>query len=402
MEVYLFDLLPYDRHFDAFKAGRFMPYPLSGSHFEPEVGARSYEQHLAVWEEMDRLGYDGVGLNEHHTTPHGLMNSPNVMAAAAAQRTKRLKFFILGNLLPLHNPLRIAEELAMVDLMSRGRVMAGFARGVPREYKVYDVPMSESRARFDEALEVILKAWTQDVFSHQGRYWSYKDVAIWPRPYQEPHPPIWIPFTGSRETIERAAAGDFGATIHQAHRGVTEDMLAHFARSLAQHGHRLRSEKLCVFLDAWVADDAAQAMEQYAPYFLYFNQVLWHHGSSAPGQQANPAASGYIGSSSHDYLRPENRPHVGLDREKIRQTSRADVEAMVKEGELAFGSAKEVTERLIEKAEEVGADKLLLNMNLGALPHELHLAQVRRFAREVLPMLQAHRVTRVPAAEAYA
>lgn len=290
----------------------------------------------------------------------------------------------------------------MADLLSRGRVLSGFARGAPREYGVYGVPMSESRARFDEALEVILKAWTQDVFSHQGRYWSYKDVAIWPRPYQEPHPPIWIPFTGSRETIERAAAGDFGATIHQAHRGVTEDMLAHFARSLAQHGHRLRSEKLCVFLDAWVADDAAQAMEQYAPYFLYFNQVLWHHGSSAPGQQANPAASGYIGSSSHDYLRPENRPHVGLDREKIRQTSRADVEAKVKEGELAFGSAKEVTERLIEKAEEVGADKLLLNMNLGALPHELHLAQVRRFAREVLPMLQAHRVTRVPAAEAYA
>ena len=130
-----------------------MPFPLPGRISIREIAARSYEQHLAVWEEMDRLGYDGVGLNEHHTTPHGLMNSPNMMAAAGAQRTKKLKFFILGNLLPLHNPLRIAEELAMADCISRGRIMAGFARGVPREYKVYDVPMAESRARFDEALD---------------------------------------------------------------------------------------------------------------------------------------------------------------------------------------------------------------------------------------------------------
>ena len=165
MKIYLFDLLAYDRHFDEFKESRFMPYPMPGHHFDPAIAARTYEQHLTVWEEMDRLGYDGVGLNEHHTTPHGLMNSPNMMAAVAAQRTKRLKFFILGNLLPLHNPLRIAEELSMADCLSGGRIMAGFARGVPREYRVYDVPMAESRARFDEALEVILKAWTEDTFS---------------------------------------------------------------------------------------------------------------------------------------------------------------------------------------------------------------------------------------------
>jgi alkanesulfonate monooxygenase SsuD/methylene tetrahydromethanopterin reductase-like flavin-dependent oxidoreductase (luciferase family) len=402
MKVYLFDLLAYDRHFEEFKAERFMPYPLPGSHFTPEIAARSYEQHLAVWEEMDRLGYDGVGLNEHHTTPHGLMNSPNLMAAAAAQRTKRLKFFILGNLLPLHNPLRIAEELAMVDLLSRGRIMAGFARGVPREYKVYDVPMRESRARFDEALDVILKAWTQDVFSHQGQFWSYKDIAIWPRPYQQPHPPVWIAFTGSRETIERAAAGNFGAAIHHTNRGVIDDMIAYFAQCLAHHGRRIRPEQLCILADAWVADDAAQAVEEYAPYFLYFNQVLWHHGSSSPGQSANPAASGYVAASSHDYIRPENRPYAALDREKIRQTNRADVEAMVRSGDLAFGSPKEVADRLIATAEHAGADALLLNLNLGALPHEQHLAQVRRFGREVLPRLQAHRVTRVPAAAAYA
>jgi len=402
MDVFLFDLLPYDRHFDEFKAERFMPYPLPGSHCEPEIAARTYEQHLAVWEEMDRLGFDGVGLNEHHTTPHGLMNSPNLMAAAAAQRTERLKFFILGNLLPLHNPLRIAEELAMVDLMSRGRLLSGFARGVPREYKVYDVPMAKSRARFDEALDVILKAWTQDVFSHEGEFWSYKNIAIWPRPYQQPHPPIWIPFTGSRETIERAAAGNFGAVVPPGHRGVTEDIVGYFAKSLARHGHRLRPDQLCLFADAYVAESAARALDEYAPYYLYFNQVLWHHGSSAPGQSANPAASGYIAQTSYDYVRPENRPHVELNREKIRQTNRSDVEARVRNGDLAFGSPKEVADRLIAQAEHMGANKLLLMVNLGAVPHAMHLEQVRRFARDVLPRLKAHTVKRVPAAEALA
>src|SRR2546423_2600509 len=99
-----------------------MPFPLPGSYFEAETAARSYEQHLQCWEEMDRLGFDGVGLNEHHTTPHGLMNSPNMMAAVAAQRTKKLKFLILGNPVPLDNPLRIAQELAMAHTMSRGRI----------------------------------------------------------------------------------------------------------------------------------------------------------------------------------------------------------------------------------------------------------------------------------------
>ena len=118
---------------------------------------------------LDRLGYDGVGFNEHHCSPYGLMNSPNLMAAAAAQRTKRLKLLIYGNLLPLHEPLRLAEELAMLDCLSNGRLISGFARGIPREYQVHNVPLAESRARFEEAYEIITRAWTEDVFSYRGQ-----------------------------------------------------------------------------------------------------------------------------------------------------------------------------------------------------------------------------------------
>src|SRR6478735_8601206 len=133
MKVFIFDLLPYGKHFEQYKASKYLPYPLPLDHYDREVAARTFEEHLQAWEEMDKLGFDGVGLNEHHTTPHGMMNSPNMMAAVGAQRTKKLKFLMLGNLMPLHNPLRIAEELAMADTMSRGRILSGFARGVPRE-----------------------------------------------------------------------------------------------------------------------------------------------------------------------------------------------------------------------------------------------------------------------------
>jgi alkanesulfonate monooxygenase SsuD/methylene tetrahydromethanopterin reductase-like flavin-dependent oxidoreductase (luciferase family) len=189
MKVFVFDLLAYDRHLDHLKVGAELPYPLGKAHFDAATAVRTYEEHLQAWEEMDRLGYDGVGFNEHHTSPYGLMNSPNLMAAAAAQRTKRLKLLIYGNLLPLHEPLRLAEELAMLDCLSNGRLISGFARGIPREYQVHNVPMALSRERFEEAYEIILGAWADDVFSFSGKYWSYKDVALWPRPVQQPGPP---------------------------------------------------------------------------------------------------------------------------------------------------------------------------------------------------------------------
>lgn len=399
MKVYLWDLLAYGKHFDEYKADRFLPYPLPGKYFDPDIAARTYAEHLEAWEELDRLGFDGVALNEHHTTPHGLMNSPNMMAAVGAQRTKRLKFLLLGNLLPLHNPLRIAEEIAMADCLSQGRILPGFARGIPREYKAYNIPMSESRARFEEAFEIIMKAWTQETFSHEGRFWTFKDVSIWPRPFQQPFPPLWVPFTGSKETIEWAAKHNISAIIPGAKRGFVEDMVGYFAKSMAGHGRRLTPDQLVLFTESYVADSKEEAIREYSPYYLYFTQVLWHHGSLAPrGAAAEPSAPP-TASSSHDYIRPENRGAAAMDREKIRQTTLADVEEKVHGNQVAWGSPKEVTEQLIAQAEHAGTNALLLNTCNGAAPHALLMEQIRRFGREVLPKLQAHQVTRIPGAD---
>ena len=177
MKVFVFDLLAYGEQLDHLKTGSELPYPLAGRHFKPEIAVRTYAEHLDAWELIDQLGYDGLGFNEHHCSPYGLMNSPNLMAASAAQRTKRVRLLIYGNLLPLHEPLRLAEELAMLDCLSNGRLISGFARGIPREYQVHNVPLADSRARFEEAFEIVTRAWTEEVFSFQGKFWSYSYAA---------------------------------------------------------------------------------------------------------------------------------------------------------------------------------------------------------------------------------
>src|SRR4051812_39499174 len=193
VKVFVFDLLAYGEQLDHLRTKEGLPYPLAKQYFRPEIAMRTYNEHLAAWEEIDRLGFDGIGFNEHHCSPYGLMNSPNLLAASAAQRTKQAKLLIYGNLLPLREPLRLAEELAMLDCLSGGRLISGFARGIPREYQVHNVSLADSRVRFEEAYEIIIGAWTKEVFSYEGKFWSYKDVALWPRPVQQPHPPIWIP-----------------------------------------------------------------------------------------------------------------------------------------------------------------------------------------------------------------
>lgn len=165
MKVIVFDLLPYGENLDHLKNGATeLEWPLPKRYFDPEVAMRTYEEHLEAWALMDGLGYYGVGFNEHHTSPYGLMTSPNVMAAAASQRLKRMKLLIYGNLLPIHEPLRLAKELSMLDCLCDGRLISGFARGIPREYLAYNVSMAEPRARFEEAYHIIKKAWTEEVF----------------------------------------------------------------------------------------------------------------------------------------------------------------------------------------------------------------------------------------------
>jgi alkanesulfonate monooxygenase SsuD/methylene tetrahydromethanopterin reductase-like flavin-dependent oxidoreductase (luciferase family) len=391
MKVFVFDLLPYGQHLDDVKVDGELPYPLPKKFFDAKIASRTYAEHLAAWEEMDGLGYDGIGFNEHHCSPYGLMNSPNLMAAAAAQRTKNLKLLIYGNLLPLHEPLRLAEELSMIDCMSNGRLICGFARGIPREYQVHNVPMADSRARFEEAFEIITRAWKEEIFSYEGKFWSYRDVAMWPRPVQNP-PEIWVPISGSKESLEFAGKNNLVITPGLSPGGLEQDIVRYFAKCLAQHGHRITPNHLSLSLSAYVADSKAAAVREYAPYFLYFNRTLFSHGNFT--ETAKQRDAGYVSQGSSDYVRPENLKAAARSREAYRNMTVSDFERSAET--MPLGTAKEVTERIIARAEAAGANSVQVSLNRGAMPHEMFIEQIRRFAREVLPALKAHEVRRVP------
>jgi alkanesulfonate monooxygenase SsuD/methylene tetrahydromethanopterin reductase-like flavin-dependent oxidoreductase (luciferase family) len=397
MKVFVFDLLPYGENLEHLKNGATeLPWPLHKRHFKPQVAVRTYAEHLDAWQALDELGYDGVGFNEHHTSPYGLMNSPNLLAASAAQRTRRLKLLIYGNLLPIHEPLRLAEELAMLDCLSNGRIISGFARGIPREHNVFNVPLGESRARFEEAWEIIRRAWTEEAFSYEGQFWQYRDVAIWPRPVQQPHPPVWVPVTASKETIEWAATHNIPITPGIAsHRGLREDVIRYYARQLAQHGHRMTPDHLVIQADVYVADTKNQAIEEAGPYALYFNRTLFSHGNIT--ERDLQAEAGYVSSAAHDYLRPENVPVVSGNRERYRNMTMDDIRRTAQDQ--PWGPPDEVAERIIAAADHAGARQVTVSLNRGAMPHAMFMEQIHRFARDVLPRLQAHEVSRVPAAE---
>ena len=208
MKFFNFHLMPYAHvDLDAIAKNGSAWVTFSNSHYDPELGAELYHDYLDQMEFADQLGFDGVCLNEHHQTAYGMMPIPGVLAGALARSVKHAKIAILGRALPLqNNPLNIAEEYAMLDNLTRGRIIAGFVRGIGAEYHATGINPANSQERFAEAHDLIVRAWTEPgPFSYFGKHYQFRYVNPWPRPYQTPHPPIWIPSQGSGSTIRWAA-----------------------------------------------------------------------------------------------------------------------------------------------------------------------------------------------------
>jgi len=395
MKVFVFDLVPYARHLDHLRADGHLPYPMEKKYFDPAVAVKTYAEHLDAWVELERLGYDGVAFNEHHVTPYGLMNSPNLIAASVAQRTSKLKLLMYANLLPLHDPLRLAEEIAMLDCLSNGRIICGIARGAPREYRVFNIPLDESRARFDECYQIMRDAWTKESFSFAGQFHSYRDVAIWPRPVQQPHPPVWMPVSRSKDSIEWAAANDIPITPGIGAGPAREDTIRYYAACLASHGRRITPDHINITIDAYIADSKQQAIDEYGPYVQYFHNVLFnfdHIRFSDVGAYHSEGAAGH--------LRPELRATAFDDTLRARDMT---MDEIVKQGEAAaWGPPAYVADKIIAEADALGAGTILVSMNRGAVPQEMFLNQIRRFGTEILLRLQRHEIARVPLAESAA
>ena len=179
----------------------------SNRYFDPVEGSRLYNERLEEYELVDSLGFDGIMLNEHHTAPFCMSPRVNLFAAILARITKRVKIVLLGNPLPIwDNPVHLAEELAIIDMISGGRLVPGFVRGGGVENIQANANPVFNRERFEEAHDLVVKAWTQPgPFRWEGKHYQYRVVNPWATPLQKPHPRIWIPGVASKETVVWAA-----------------------------------------------------------------------------------------------------------------------------------------------------------------------------------------------------
>ena len=220
--------------------------------------------------------------------------------------------------------------------------------------------------------------------------------ALWPRPVQQPHPPIWMPIVGSKESIEFAARAQ--SADHPRPRplgGLQDDIIRYYANCLERAGHRITPDHLSLGISAYVADSKAQAVREMGPYHLYFNRTLFSHGNFT---ETEPPARDRLFERRVDRLCAAGKPaRRAIRREDFRNMTMDDVERQAEE--MPWGTAEEVTRRIIDAADSAGANTVQVSLNRGVLPHEMFLEQIRRFARDVLPVLQAHRVARVPLAE---
>ena len=186
-------------------------WPTPAGRCDREVAAMSMRRTIEAARLADELGFDWVSLSEHHYAPLMMTPNPLVMAGALSQVLKQARIALLGPLLPLANPVRVAEEIAMVDAMTDGRVIVLFLRGTPNEHHTYGDVAAQSRAMTQEGIQLILKAWTEDEpFAWDGEHFQFKTVSVWPRTRQDPHPPVF----GSGNSAESAAfAGRNGLGI---------------------------------------------------------------------------------------------------------------------------------------------------------------------------------------------
>ena len=212
MKTIFFHLMPYpDLPDDFAQEHRSVWVDIDPGLYDPAVGHRAYNDYIDQLEFAASVGFDGVGINEHHANGYGLMPSPNLIAASLSRACPDATIVVLGDSVALYNPpLRVAEELAMLDGITGGRIVAGFPVGSPMDViYAYGQNPATVRERYHEGVELITRAWTSDeVFSFNGNYNKLRYVNCWPRPVQDPHPPIWIPGGGSVDTWDWCAAND--------------------------------------------------------------------------------------------------------------------------------------------------------------------------------------------------
>ena len=326
----------------------------------------AFAQSFELIDAAEQWGLDVMWLAELHISPRSVLASPIACAAAIAARTERMKIGTAVQVLPLAHPLRQAEEWATIDQISKGRLIFGIGRsGFARTYNAYGIPYAESRDRFAEALDIIMKAWTENAFSYEGKYTRVDNVNVTPKPYQKPHPPIRVAATTPDTFV---TLGTQGHHLFAAVRlGTIADLipdLQRYQEARKAAGHEGPGQ---VFLriPIYVADTERQALEEPEQSLMtFYRNMAAQLAQSATEAGANPRELREQRSQALEVLTYED-----ARRDKV-----------------VVGTPKQVTERLMELREQLGLAGILAELNCGAqIPHQQVMHSLNLLCNEVMP-----------------
>ena len=234
-------------------------WPVAPQNCDPQVAASSLAASLELARRADQLGFDWVSVSAHHYAPLMLTPNPLVWAGALTQVVKRAKIALLGPVLPINNPVRIAEETAMLDVISGGRVVALFLRGVPFEWKVYGNEPADTKGATQEGIDLILKAWTcPEPFAWEGAHHRFEVVSVWPRPLQSPHPPVYGS-GNSEDSVIFAAKRQLGLAISFAPPAQVAKSVALYRAEAEKAGWAPTADQVLYRAVAQIAETDAQA-----------------------------------------------------------------------------------------------------------------------------------------------
>lgn len=384
MKVLWFHLMPYTELPDDFRENNHSVWvDIDAKLFDPERAHHMYNDFIDELEYAAEAGFDGVCVNEHHSNGYGLMPSPNLIGSALARGTSDAAILILGNSLGLYNPpLRVAEEMAMVDCISGGRMIAGFPIGTPMDTCfAYGQNPSMLRQRYLEAHDLIMRAWQEeDVFSFDGRFNQLRYVNIWPRPIQKPHPPIWIPGGGANETLSWCAENDYVFCAlsyfgYDSAKGVL-DAYKHAIDEAGKDQNPFRSGYLQF---VGVANSKAEAERIYrepAEYFYARCLHLYPGFTDAPGYRTESTIRRQLEAVG---------PGGGVGALGVMGAPK--LKDIVDRGYLVLGDPDEVAARLREIAKDLNVGNLMTLLQFGNMDKDTANYNTRLFAERVMPQI---------------
>ena len=352
----------------------------SNSHFDPKEGSRLYNEYLEEYVLAEECGADGIMLNEHHNAPFCMQARTNMFAAILAAATKRVKIVILGNPLPLsENPVQLAEELAMIDMISKGRLVSGFVRGGGQEQLANGVNPAFNRERFMEAHDLVQKTWTQPgPFRWEGTHYQQRVVNPWAIPLQKPYPRVWIPGVLSKETIIWTAQQRYPYIALNTSVEATKSIKATYDQAALECGYTAGPENFGYLIRVHVQDTEEKALEN-------ARQFMWMQGEFtglANPVWANPA--GYFSPSGR-----RNFVEFSVGRAKSPRGNMT-FEDQIKSTMIVAGTPAQVIEKLKYIVRETKPGIMAMWATDGNVTKDDRRRCIQLLCGEVMPAVKAY------------